>query len=163
MIVLIAASVSPCSTSAAQQPALRPVVILGVPAEVKDVESRLTPATIERVQSVPFSVGVIGSTRTIPGKTNAGKVNAAMMTALAVNHYAPSAVVSTGTAGAVDLERKPGDVIIGTAIGHHDFGAVTPAGFVRRPTNNPVTGRAILRSPCLTKDCSAQRAGWRPC
>jgi 5'-methylthioadenosine/S-adenosylhomocysteine nucleosidase len=37
------------------------VVILGVPAEVRDVEARLTRASAERVQGVPFNVGVIGS------------------------------------------------------------------------------------------------------
>jgi adenosylhomocysteine nucleosidase len=126
----------------AQQSAARPVVILGVPGEVKDVEAQLTRATLERVQGVPFSVGMIGSTRVILGKTNAGKVNAAMMTALAVNHYAPSAVFFTGTAGAIDPQLNPADVVIATSIGYHDFGAATAGGFVRRPTSNPVTGGA---------------------
>jgi len=151
-IVLLAASLScgwpiagqapvAAQTPAAPTPAAsRPVVVLGVPAEVKDVEARLTRVTVERVQGVPFSVGLIGSTRVILGKTNAGKVNAAMMTALAVNHYSPSAVFFTGTAGAVDPALKPGDVVLGTAIGYHDFGAATPGGFVRRATNNPVSG-----------------------
>ena len=144
-IVLLAASLSGGWPAAAQTPAVqtrapRPIVILGVPAEVKDIEAQLTRATIERVQGVPFTVGVIGSTRVVLGKTNAGKVNAAMMTTLAVNHYSPSAVFFTGTAGAVDPELKPGDVVLGTAIGYHDFGAATPGGFVRRATNNPATG-----------------------
>ena len=143
-IVLLAASLScgwpAAAQTPAQTPAPQPIVILGVPAEVRDVEAQLTRATIERVQGVPFSVGVIGSTRVVLGKTNAGKVNAAMMTTLAVNHYSPSAVFFTGTAGAVDPELKPGDVVLGTAIGYHDFGAATPAGFVRRATNNPATG-----------------------
>lgn len=144
-IVLLAASLSggwpaAAQTPAAQTPAPRPIVILGVPAEVKDIEAQLTRATIERVQGVPFSVGVIGPTRVVLGKTNAGKVNAAMMTTLAVNHYSPSAVFFTGTAGAVDPALKPGDVVLGTAIGYHDFGAATPGGFVRRATNNPATG-----------------------
>ena len=128
-IVLLAASLScgwpAAAQTPAQTPAPRPIVILGVPAEVRDVEAQLTRATIERVQGVPFSVGVIGSTRVVLGKTNAGKVNAAMMTTLAVNHYSPSAVFFTGTAGAVDPELKPGDVVLGTAIGYHDFGAAT--------------------------------------
>ena len=34
----------------------------------------------------------------------------------------------------------PGDVVIGTAVGHHDFGAFTAAAFVRGPTRNPATG-----------------------
>jgi adenosylhomocysteine nucleosidase len=141
-IVSIAVGLTVCGRVAAQTPSPRTVVILGVPAEVKDVEAQLTRSTIERVRGVPFSVGAIGSTRVILGKTNAGKVNAAMMTALAVNHYSPSAVFFTGTAGAVDPELKPGDVVLGTAVGYHDFGAATLGGFIRRSTNNPATGGA---------------------
>lgn len=37
---------------------------------------------------------------------------------------------------------QAGDVIIATGVGYHDFGASTPGGFVRRATNNPVTGGA---------------------
>jgi adenosylhomocysteine nucleosidase len=139
LIVLLAANLSLVAPAAAQKPA-PPIVILGVPAEVKDIEAQLTRPAIERVQGAPFSVGLIGSTRVILGKTNAGKVNAAMMTALAVNHYGPSAVFFSGTAGAIDPELEPADVIIGTAIGYHDFGLSAAGGFVRRPTNNPATG-----------------------
>jgi len=141
LFVVLAASLAAFSP-AAQERSTAPVVVLGVPAEVKDVEAKLQGQTIERVRSAPFSVGTIGATRVILGKTNAGKVNAAMMAALVVNHYAPSAVFFTGTAGAVDPQLLPGDVIIATSIGYHDFGASTPGGFVRRPTNNPVTGGA---------------------
>ena len=114
--------------------------MLGVPAEVKDVEAVLIGPAVERVQGVPFTAGVIESQRVILGKTNAGKVNAAMMTTLAITHFAPSAVFFTGTAGAIDPELRPADVVIATAIGYHDFGAATASGFVRRPTNNPATG-----------------------
>lgn len=138
-LMLLAASLSLSAPMSAQKPA-QPVVVLGVPAEVKDVEAELIRPAVERVQGVPFTAGVIGSTRVILGKTNAGKVNAAMMTALAVSHFAPSAVFFTGTAGAIDPELKPADVVIATAIGYHDFGAATAGGFVRRPTNNPATG-----------------------
>ena len=139
LIALFAAALSLGGPLSAQKPASL-VVILGVPAEVKDVEAQLRRAAVERVQGVPFTVGVIGSLRVILGKTNAGKVNAAMMTALAITQFAPSAVFFTGTAGALDPELKPADVVIATAIGHHDFGATNANGFVRRPTNNPATG-----------------------
>lgn len=139
LFVLLAASLSLVASISAQKPA-SPVVVLGVPAEVKDVEAVLIGPGVERVQGVPFTAGVIGSQRVILGKTNAGKVNAAMMTALAITHFAPSAVFFTGTAGAIDPELRPADVVIATAIGYHDFGAATASGFVRRPTNNPATG-----------------------
>ena len=140
LLVLFAACLCPCAIASAQAP--RPVVILGIPAEVKDIEARLTSPVIERVQGAPFSVGVIGSTRVVLAKTNAGKVNAAMMATLAINHYMPSAVFFSGTAGAIDPELRPGDVVIATSIAYHDFGTATARGFIRRPPANPVTGGA---------------------
>ena len=74
LLVLLAASLSLVAPISAQKPA-SPVVVLGVPAEVKDVEAVLIGPTMERVQGVPFTAGVIGSQRVILGKTNAGKVN----------------------------------------------------------------------------------------
>ena len=41
----------------------------------------------------------------------------------------------------MDVELNPGDVVIGTAVGYHDFGDVTTTGFVRSPTRNAATGR----------------------
>jgi adenosylhomocysteine nucleosidase len=140
LLVLVAACVYPCAFASAQ--GSRAVVILGVPNEVKDIEARLANPVIERVQGAPFSVGVIGSTRVVLGKTNAGKVNAAMMATLAINHYMPSAVYFSGTAGAIDLELRPGDVVIGATVGYHDFGMSTAREFIRRPPVNPVSGGA---------------------
>ena len=141
LIMMLAASLCLAVPISAQRPA-PPIVVLGVPAEVKDVEAALMRPAVEPVQGVPFTAGVIGSQRVVLGKTNAGKVNAAMMTALAIAHFAPSAVFFTGTAGAIDPTLQPADVVIATAIGHHDFGATTASGFVRRPTSNPATGGA---------------------
>jgi hypothetical protein len=89
LLGLLVACVAAGSLAAGQEP---PVAILGVPTEVKDIEAQLVHPTIERVQGAPFTVGTIGSRRVILGKTNAGKVNAAMMAALVINRYAPSAV-----------------------------------------------------------------------
>jgi adenosylhomocysteine nucleosidase len=67
-------------------------------------------------------------------------VNAAMIATLLVSHYAPSAVLFTGTAGALDPELMPADVVIASAIGYHDFGYATEKAFTRGPTRNPLTG-----------------------
>ena len=114
-----------------------------------------TRATVERVQGVAFMVGFLGQSRVIVGRSGAGKVNAAMIATLLVSHYAPSAVLFTGTAGALDLELKPADVVIGSSIGYHDFGATTEKGLIRRPTRNPVTGD--LNPPLFPADKTAAR------
>jgi adenosylhomocysteine nucleosidase len=63
-----------------------------------------------------------------------------MAATLLVDHFAPSAVIFTGTAGAIDPGLNPGDVVIGTAVGY-DFGDLTAATFNRTPTRNPANGR----------------------
>jgi len=68
-------------------------------------------------------------------------VNAAFAATLLVDHFSPSAVIFTGTAGAIDTELNPGDVVIGTAVGYHDFGNITTDGFVRSPTRNAASGK----------------------
>jgi nucleoside phosphorylase len=35
---------------------------------------------------------------------------------------------------------NPGDVVIGTGVGYHDFGSVTERGFARSPTRDTVAG-----------------------
>ena len=107
LFTLLAANLSLVASLSGQPPA-SPVVVLGVPAEVKDVEAVLVRPAVERVQGVPFAVGVIGSQSVVLGKTNAGKVNAAMMTALAITHFAPSVVFFSGTAGALDPRVEAG-------------------------------------------------------
>lgn len=137
LIALLAACLLAVSIAAGQEPA-RPVVILGITSEVKDIDAQLVRPTVERVQGVPFSVGTIGSRRVILGKTGAGKTNAAMMAALVINRFSPSAVFFSGTAGAIDPDLHPGDIVIASTIGYHDFGTSTAGGFIRRPTRNTV-------------------------
>src|SRR6266850_2110290 len=105
------------------------------------VEARIKEADVTRIQGVVFTSGTIDGTRIVAARSGAGKVNAAIAATLLVDHFSPSAVVFTGTAGAVDVELNPGDVVIGTAVGYHDFGDVTTTGFVRSPTRNAATGR----------------------
>jgi adenosylhomocysteine nucleosidase len=96
---------------------------------------------ITRIQEVVFTSGTIDGTPIVAVRAGVGKVNAAIATTLLIDHFAPTAVVFTGTAGAVDPDLNPGDVVIGTAIGYHDFGDLTTSGLVRSPTRNAGTGR----------------------
>lgn len=68
-------------------------------------------------------------------------MNAAIVATLLMEHFAPSAVLFTGTAGAIDKNLNPADVVIGTGVGYHDFGSITDRGLNRSPTRNPVSGQ----------------------
>jgi adenosylhomocysteine nucleosidase len=129
------------SRQIAQDRPAHPVAIIGIPNEIAPVEARLPAGTVTRIQEVVFSSGVIDGTFIIAARSGVGKVNAAIAATLLMDHFSPSAVVFTGTAGAVDPELNPGDVVIATAVGYHDFGDVTSTGFVRSATRNASSGR----------------------
>jgi adenosylhomocysteine nucleosidase len=134
---------APLRTSA-QAPAAHPIAIIGITGEIAPVEARMQAAKVTRIQGVIFTSGTIGGASIVAARSGAGKVNAAIATTLLVDHFTPSAVVFTGTAGAIGTELNPADVVIGTSVGYHDFGDMTTTGFVRSPTRNPSTG---IRDP----------------
>jgi adenosylhomocysteine nucleosidase len=132
-------------------PASRPanpsyVAVVGIPTEVAAIESALSDVDVQHVHGLTFTVGTRGTDRIVLARSGIGKVSAAMVATLLVDHYAPTAVFFSGTAGALDPELQPGDIVVGSAVGYHDYGNDTVAGFVRGQTRNPITGE---RNPRL--------------
>jgi adenosylhomocysteine nucleosidase len=124
-----------------QQGGDRLFAVIGITTEIASVEARLVGATISRIQGIVFTSGTIDGMRIVAVRSGVGKVSAAMATTLLLDHLAPSAVVFSGTAGAVDLDLEPGDVVIGTGVGYHDYGNITADGIVRTPTRDYASGR----------------------
>lgn len=124
-----------------QQKAAHPVALIGISSEIAPVEARLMKPVVTKIQGVVFTAGILDGASVVTARSGAGKVNAAFAATLLVDHFQPSAVVFTGTAGAIDPELNPGDVIIGTAVGYHDFGDITSGGFVRSQTRDASSGR----------------------
>lgn len=131
------------STVASAQPI---VGVLGIPSEVVAVERRLADSHELMVRGQVFRVGTLGGRRVVVGRSGAGKVNAAFVTALLISRFEPDALFFSGTAGAVDQSLHPGDVVIGATVAQHDTGSVTPAGIERRGLRNGATGE---RDPIL--------------
>jgi adenosylhomocysteine nucleosidase len=127
--------------SVTQQAERRLFAVIGIATEIAPVEARLMGATINRIQGIVFTFGTIDGTRIVAVRSGVGKVSAAMAATLLLDHHAPSAVVFSGTAGAVDVDLEPGDVVIGTGVGYHDYGNVTVDGLVRTPTRDYASGR----------------------
>ena len=130
-----------CAAPGTHQLSGRLVAIIGITREIAPVEARLQSAVVERIRDVVFTSGTIDGARVITARVGVGKVNAAEATTLLLDHFLPAAVIFSGTAGAVDPDLNPGDVVVGTAVGHHDFGTVTASGVVRGPTRDPATGQ----------------------
>jgi adenosylhomocysteine nucleosidase len=124
----------------AQQAAAPIIALMAVPQELAPIVARIESPIVQQLHGVMFTSGIVGETRVVAVRSGVGKVNAAMAAMLLIDRFAPAAVIFSGTAGAVDLDLRPGDVVIATAVGHHDFGAFTEKAFIRRPTRNPTSG-----------------------
>jgi adenosylhomocysteine nucleosidase len=114
--------------------------ILGAfPAEVEILQGQVQQKKETIIQSVHFTEGILNGRRIVLAQTGIGKVNAASTTALLLDHFHPEQVLFTGIAGGVNPKLKPGDIVIGIRIAHHDYGTITPDSLQRRPTRNPFT------------------------
>jgi adenosylhomocysteine nucleosidase len=141
LLITVALVALTCVVPGTQQLSGRLVAVIGITREIAPVEVRLQSPTVERIRGVVFTSGTIDGARIMTARVGVGKVNAAEATTLLLDHFLPAAVIFSGTAGAVDPDLNPGDVVLGTAVGHHDFGTVTASAFVRGPTRDPASGQ----------------------
>lgn len=116
------------------------VGVLGIEREVAPIEARLEGSREVPVRGYVFRVGTLGGRQVVVGRSGTGKVNAAIAATVLIGHFNPSALLFSGTAGAIDQALRPGDVVIGTGVVQHDAGQLTAAGISRRGLRNAVTG-----------------------
>jgi len=141
VVAVIAFALLATQAAALAQERGRLIAFIGIPSEIAPIETKLESPVVSRIQGFVFTSGVIDGNRIVAARAGVGKVNAAIVATLLLDHFAPSAVLFTGTAGAVDRALNPGDVVIGTAVGYHDFGSITERGLNRSPTRDPVSGQ----------------------
>lgn len=91
------------------------------------------------IQQVHFTEGLLQGKKVVIAQTGIGKVNAAITTTLMLEHFQPHEIIFTGIAGGVNAALQPGDLVIGTRVAYHDYGAIVPDSIIRKPTRNPFT------------------------
>jgi len=114
--------------------------VLGIAAEIAPIERRIQDSREVVVQGYVFRVGTLTGRHVVVGRSGAGKVNASIITTLLISHFNPTAILFSGTAGAIDPNLRPGDVVIGGMVTQYDVGLQTPTGITRRGMRNAVTG-----------------------
>lgn len=114
-------------TAFAQRYKARPITgLLGAfGAEVALVKESLTKSKTVVVDGVTFTCGRIGKQRVVVAETGIGKVNAAMTTALMLDHFRPKQVLFTGIAGGTNPDLQPGDIVIARQTAHHDYQTIS--------------------------------------
>jgi adenosylhomocysteine nucleosidase len=116
------------------------VGVLGIAREIAPIESHLQDSHEIAVRGYVFRVGTLNGRQVVVGRSGAGKVNAAIIATLLIGQFNPSAILFSGTAGAVDPALLPGDVVIGETVAQHDVGVQTSEGIRRRGMRNAITG-----------------------
>lgn len=112
--------------------------ILGAfPPELVLLQSKMENKRDTLIMQVKFVRGTLSGKPVVLAQTGIGKVNAAVATALMIEHFKPREIVFSGIAGGIDPALSPGDIVIGTEVTYHDFGTVTDSAMVYRPTANP--------------------------
>lgn len=136
------------------------VGVLGIPAEIAPVEQRLENRTEQTIRGHVFRLGTINGQRVVVARTAAGKVNAAIAATLLIDHFSPSALFFSGTAGGLDPALHPGDIIVGATVAQHDVGRQTAQGLTRRGLRDSVTGEVhpLLVPAAETLLAAARRA-----
>lgn len=114
--------------------------ILGAfPPELVLLQSKMTHKKDTLIGRIPFTSGILNGHPVVLAQTGIGKVNAAITTTLMIQNFKPREIVFSGIAGGIDPALSPGDLVIGTQITYHDFGAVQDNGMQYWATKNPAT------------------------
>lgn len=108
-------------------------------AEVALVKESLTRPKTVIVDGISFTTGRLGQQRVVVAETGIGKVNAAMTTALMLDHFRPRRILFTGIAGGTNPDLQPGDIVIASRTAHHDYGSITDKNTPTRQTRNAIT------------------------
>jgi len=113
------------------------VGVLGIGREVAPIEARLQASREVPVRGYVFRVGTLNGRQVVVGRSGTGKVNAAIVATVLIGHFNPSALLFSGTAGALDQALRPGDVVIGTGVVQHDVGQLMAGAMTRRESEMP--------------------------
>jgi len=91
-----------------------PIAVQGaVDSELGPLVEALGNPEPRDIQGFRFWEGTIGNQRVVVSRTEVGMVHATMATMILIREYAPASIINQGTAGGVNPELSPGDIILG--------------------------------------------------
>ncbi len=130
LLLLSAASFAQVGNTPRPAAATRVTAILSaLTLEIETLGQELTDKKEMTIQGIRFTTGSLKDRRVVLAHSGIGKVNAATAGTLLVEQFQPTHVLFTGTAGGLNPDLRPGDVVIGAKTAYHDYGEWTPEGF----------------------------------
>lgn len=114
-------------------------IISALPEELAHLSDR--SADSRSIGGLAFWRGEIAGREAVFVESGAGKVNAAVATALLLDRFECRALMLCGAAGGLDPALGVGDVVVGTSNIQHDYGLEKEGGFVPiQPGSRPSLG-----------------------
>lgn len=97
------------------------IAIIGaMEEEVVILREQMENRQVETIANSEFTTGMLNGAEVILLRSGIGKVNAAMTTAVLLQHFQPEVIINTGSAGGLNPELNVGDIVISTEVRHHD-------------------------------------------
>ncbi|MFC7783186.1 5'-methylthioadenosine/S-adenosylhomocysteine nucleosidase [Rossellomorea sp. GCM10028870] len=97
------------------------IAIIGaMEEEVALLRENISNPVVETIAGCEYTSGMMKDKEVILLRSGIGKVNAAMSTAVLLQHFKPDCIINTGSAGGFDPSLNVGDVVISTEVRHHD-------------------------------------------
>ena len=110
-------------------PDVHPIALISaLPEETAELLRDFAVDGVETVAGLTFRRGRLDGRSVVLTETGIGKVNAALVTALALDRFRVRAVIVSGVAGALDPDLGIGDVVVATRIIQHDYGRAVDGG-----------------------------------
>jgi adenosylhomocysteine nucleosidase len=120
-------------------PQQRRTLILGaMPSEVRVIQAALRNRGSGTLACFPYDTGTIAGHKVVVAVTGVGVTNGAMVAALFIHHFAPPAVIVSGTGSRFNPRVRTGDTVISTKTIHHAAGSLTGEGMVYRKVRGPL-------------------------
>lgn len=108
-------------------------------SEVELLKLQLQQRQDTIIEHISFYSGSINGRQVVITRSGIGKVNAAIITTLLIDHFKPAHILFSGIAGGLNPSMHPGDVVIAEKIAYHDYGRQWPDSFELWATKNPAS------------------------
>ncbi|MCY4328655.1 MAG: 5'-methylthioadenosine/adenosylhomocysteine nucleosidase [Endozoicomonadaceae bacterium] len=95
-------------------------IIAAMEEEITPLKGLLKDLEITVIAGFKYYTGYFSDKKIILLRSGIGKVNSTISTTLLLEKFKPDYVLNTGSAGAVDLSLKIGDLVISNKVCHHD-------------------------------------------
>ena len=147
-----------------KRPAGLTLILSAMPSEIRLIQAHIKSPRAGKLACFPYVTGTLRGRAVVTTVTGVGVTNAAMVTALFIEHFHPSEVLVSGTGSRFNPRIRTGDTVISVKTIHHAAGSLTKDGMVYRKVRGPLPGQmthwAYPPAPHLLKLAKASIKGY---